>query len=59
MKQYTRKEFIRILVDNGYHYDRHSGDHYIYTKDKRHISIPETLQCVIARRLIKEYNLEV
>ena len=33
-------------------------DHAIYVNDKgRHISIPKNLECVIARRLIKENNL--
>lgn len=60
MQQFTRKEFIKICEYNGYHYARHSGDHYIYVNDAgRHISIPETMQCVIALRLIKEYNLKI
>lgn len=58
MKQYTQREFIRVVQKNGYLYSRHSGDHAIYVKDSRHISIPQKLECVIARRLIKENNLE-
>ena len=58
MKQYTQREFIRIVKRNGYEYSRHSGDHAIYVNDRgRHISIPQKLECVIARRLIKENNL--
>ena len=60
MKQYTQLEFIRVVEKNGFSYSRHSGDHAIYVNDKgRHISIPLNLECVIARRLIKENNLEV
>lgn len=60
MKQYTSREFIKIVKFNGFWYDRHNGDHAIYVNDKgRHISIPKNLECVIARRLIKENNLEV
>ena len=60
MKQYTSKEFIRIIKRNGFHYDRHNGSHSIYVNDAgRHISIPQKLECVIARRLIKENNLKV
>lgn len=60
MKQYTQREFIKICIANGFYYDRHSGDHAIYINDKgRHISIPSHLECVIARKLIKENNLEV
>lgn len=60
MKQYTQKEFIRIVKRNGYNYNRHNGDHAIYINDKgKHISIPQKLECVIARRLIKENNLNI
>lgn len=60
MKQYTQKEFIKICIANGFYYDRHNGDHAIYINEQgRHISIPSKLECVIARRLIKENNLEV
>lgn len=58
MKQYTQREFIRVVQKNGFSYSRHNGDHAIYVKDGRHISIPQKLECVIARRLIKENNLE-
>lgn len=60
MKQYTHREFVKIVKANGFHYDRHSGDHAIYLNDKgRHISIPAKLENVIARRLIKENSLEL
>lgn len=60
MKQYTQREFIKICIANGFYYSRHNGDHAIYVNDKgRHISIPSNLECAIARRLIKENNLEV
>lgn len=60
MKQYTQREFIKVCVANGFYYDRHSGDHAIYVNDMgRHVSIPSNLESVIARRLIKENNLEV
>lgn len=59
MKQYTSREFIKIAEFNGYYYSRHNGDHAIYrnAESGRHISIPKNLECVIARRLIKENNL--
>ena len=58
MRQYTSREFIKIVEFNGFYYNRHNGDHAIYVNDKgRHISIPKNLECVIARRLIKENNL--
>lgn len=58
MKQYTQREFIKIVVKNGFYYARHNGDHAIYVKNGKHISIPHRLECVIARRLIKENKLE-
>lgn len=60
MKQFTHREFVRVVVANGFYYDRHSGDHAIYLNEKgRHISIPKKLESVIARRLIRENNLEI
>lgn len=60
MRQYTKKEFIRIIKRNGFRYDRCNGGHTIYVNDAgNHISIPYKLECVIARRLIKENNIDV
>ena len=59
MKQYTQRTFIKIVQKNGYTYSRHNGDHAIYVKDGKHISIPHKLVCVIARRLIKENKLNI
>lgn len=58
MKQFKTKEFIKLVERNGFHYVRHSGGHAIYYNDNgEHISIPKKIECVIARRLIKENNL--
>ena len=60
MKQYTQLEFIKIVKRNGFSYSRHNGDNAIYVNSGgRHISIPHKLESVIARRLIKENNLDV
>lgn len=60
MRQYTSREFIKIVEFNGFYYNRHNGGHAIYANDKgRHISVPFHLECVIARRLIKENNLDI
>ena len=60
MRQYTLREFIKIVEFNGFYYNRCKGDHAIYVNDKgRHVSIPKNLERVIALRLIKENNLEV
>lgn len=58
MKQWTSKEFIKLVEKNGFYYNRTRGSHSIYTNDiGRHISIPRTLEAPIAKRLIKENNL--
>lgn len=58
MKQYTRREFVKLVRQNGFEYVRSRGGHDIYyNKEGRHISIPYTLVDVIARRLIRENNL--
>ena len=60
MRQYTSREFIKIVEFNGFYYSRYNGDHAIYVNDKgKHVSIPKNLECVIALRLKKESNLEV
>lgn len=57
-KVYTSREFATLLKKNGYRYDHSTGDHNIYRKDGRHISFPaKDLNRMVARRLIKEYNL--
>lgn len=59
MKQYSRREFIRLVRQNGFEYVRSRGSHDIYyNKQGRHISIPQTLVDVVARRLAKENNLK-
>ena len=58
MRQYTLREFIKIVEFNGFYYNRCKGDHAIYVNDNgKHVSIPKNLKSVIARRLIKENNL--
>lgn len=58
MRQYTSREFIKIVEFNGFYYNRHSGSHAIFVNNEgRHISIPKNLESIIARRLIKENNL--
>jgi predicted RNA binding protein YcfA (HicA-like mRNA interferase family) len=60
MKQYTHREFIKIVEKNGYKYARTKSSHSIYYNEQgKHISIPFHLECVIARRLIKENNLKI
>ena len=58
MRQYTRREFVKLVRQNGFEYVRSHGSHDIYYNiEGRHITIPHTLIDVIARRLIKENSL--
>lgn len=60
MRQYTRREFIKIVESNGYYYSRSNGSHAIYVnRQGRHITIPRNLLDFIAKRLIKENNLNI
>lgn len=58
MRQYTKRDFIRILKKNGYFYSRNNGSHEIYVnRSGNHISVPRSMNMCITRRLIKENNL--
>lgn len=58
MKQWTNKQFYKLLSKNGFTYNRCSGGHHIWVNNHGdHISVPSKLKCVIANRLIKENNL--
>lgn len=59
MKQYTFKEFTKLLNNNDFYLNRKKGDHFIFTNSiGKHISVPFNIRCVIAKRLIKENNLK-
>lgn len=58
MKQWTYREFTKVLKKNGYSLNRCRGSHSIFVNSRgNHISIPISLNMVIANRLIKENNL--
>lgn len=60
-RNWTAKEFQKLLKANGYVISRYSGDHIIYVKPNctQHISITATrINMMMARRLIKENNLD-
>lgn len=61
-KEYTPREFVRLLKANGYTYNRSNGDHDIYVNadNGRTISFKSTdINRMIAKRLIKEHKLKV
>ena len=59
MKQWTKKEYCRMLERNGYHCSRQGkGSHSIYTNSAGiHITVGKTINPCIARRVIKENKL--
>ena len=58
MKRYTKFEFNKILISNGFVFERQSGGHLIYKRDGTETCvIPQVIQEPIARRLIKEHKL--
>ena len=47
-----------MVEKNGYHYVRNNGIHSIYMNDEgKHITIPLRIEAPVAKRLIKENNL--
>lgn len=59
MKQYNTREFKKILTNNGFLYDRTSGDHFIYKRENDIIVINNNINMMVAKRLVKTYRLEV
>lgn len=59
-RTYSKREFVDILIKNGYYLKRKGkGDHLIYTNGEYIITITPKLNKMIALRLIKEHNLKV
>ena len=62
MLEWTVDDFVRMLKRNGYTLvkGKGKGSHSIYINDKgNHISVPLRIKAVIARRRIKENNLNI
>lgn len=59
MKQWTHKEFCKMLRRNRFTYSHQTGSHCIYVNGGRHISIPLRVNACVALRLIKENNLNI
>lgn len=60
-KEYTERDFERLLKVNGYSLDRQKGDHNTYVNDKGNtITVVggRTMSRMVYRRLIKENNLK-
>ena len=62
MLEWTVDDFVRMLKKNGYTLvkSRGKGSHSMYVNNEgNHISVPLRIKAVIARRLIKENNLNI
>ena len=58
MRRYTKYEFNKILISNGFVLERQSCGHLIYKRNGIETCvIPQVIQEPIARRLIKEHKL--
>ena len=52
------REFIPILIRNGYHEIRSRGSHFTYSNGINQITVNKDLNKMVRRRLIKENNLK-
>lgn len=51
------REMKRILRGNGYEYIRAKGSHFMYSNGIYTVAVNKDLNCMVARRLIKQYGL--
>lgn len=62
IKQWSVKDFQRLLSKNGYVFIRQAGSHAHYINaENDHIGFPicsKEVNMMLARRLIKEHNLK-
>lgn len=56
-KEYSTQEFIRILLDNGFEYVSCKGDHKKFRRGDETVVVNKKLNRMVARRLLKTYNL--
>ena len=57
IKQYSFKEFCKLIRKNGFELDHITGSHHIYKKKNRTLVVNKDLNKMVCRRLIKEYDL--
>jgi len=58
MKQFSSRDFIKLLRTNGFQLFRTSGSHRIFKRGNQTIVVPLYLNVCIAQRLIKQNNLK-
>ena len=57
-KEFSSQEFIRILLDNGFEYASCKGDHKKFRRGRESVVVNKKLNKMVARRIIKEYDLK-
>lgn len=57
-KEFSSREMIRILLDNGFEYVSCNGDHKKFRKGKVTVVVNKKLNRMVARRILKTYNLK-
>ena len=57
-KDFTTREFHRILINNGFEMVRQRGSHHIFKRGSEEIVTNNNINKLVCRRLIKNYNLE-
>ena len=58
-KVLSNREFEKILKNNGYVVARTSGGHTIWKKSNDSITVNQSINPMVMRRLIKEHNLTI
>ena len=57
-KTITSRELIQLLIAKGFRFERSNGDHKVYKKDDRTVTVnTRNLNRMVAMRLIKENDL--
>lgn len=57
-KSYNKREFHRILLDNGFELVRTRGSHYVFKRGEEELVTNKDINKMIIRRLIKTHNLQ-
>lgn len=62
IKNFSSREFNRILINNGFELVRKRGDHYIFKRNNDTVTTTNGssgMNIMVARRLIKQYDLAI
>lgn len=57
-KSYNKREFHRILLDNGFELVRTRGSHYVFKRGEEEIVTNKDPNKMMIRRMLKTHNLQ-